>query len=55
MQKFINYNIKIAIVGDYSKHASKPPKDFIYGSNNGSSIFFVPSIDDALRMLDNAK
>jgi hypothetical protein len=51
LQKFINYHKKIAIVGDYSKYTSKPLKDFIYESNNGNSIFFVPSIEEALLKL----
>lgn len=53
LQKFINYRIKIAIVGDYSKYTSKPLKDFIYESNKGNSIYFVPNIDDALLKLDS--
>jgi hypothetical protein len=52
LQKFINYRKKIAIVGDYSKYTSKPLKDFIYESNNGNSIFFVSSIEEALLKLD---
>ena len=32
LQKFINYQIKFAIYGDYSKYTSKPLKDFIYES-----------------------
>jgi hypothetical protein len=55
LQKFINYRKKIAIVGDYSKYTSKPLKDFIYESNKGNSIYFVPSIDDAVIKLDSAE
>lgn len=55
LQKFINYRKKIAIAGDYSKYTSKPLKDFMYKSNNGNSIFFVPSIEEALLKLDNDK
>ncbi len=55
LQKFINYRKKIAIVGDYSKYTSKPLKDFIYESNNGNSIYFLPSIEEAVRKLDNAQ
>ncbi len=32
LQKFINYQTKFAIYGDYSKYTSKPLKDFIYES-----------------------
>lgn len=55
LQKFINYRKKIAIVGDYSKYTSKPLRDFIYESNNGNSIYFLPSIEEAVIKLDNAE
>lgn len=51
LQKFINYQIKFAIIGDYSKYTSKPLKDFIYESNNGKDIFFVANEDEAIKML----
>jgi len=52
LQKFINYQIKFAIIGDYSKYTSKPLKDFIYESNKGKDIFFVATEDEAVKMLD---
>jgi len=55
LQKFINYRKKIAIVGDYSKYTSKPLKDFMYESNNGNSIYFVSSIEEALLKLDGSE
>ena len=51
LQKFINYQIKFAVYGDYSKYTSKPLKDFIYESNNGKDIFFVKDTDEAVKML----
>lgn len=51
LQKFINYQTKFAIYGDYSKYTSKPLKDFIYKSNNGKDIFFVENEDEAIEML----
>ena len=51
LQKFINYQMKLAIVGDYSHYTSKPLKDFIYESNSGKHIFFVFSMDEALEKL----
>ena len=51
LQKFINYQIRFAIIGDYSKYTSKPLKDFIYESNNGKDIFFVANEDEAIKML----
>lgn len=51
LQKFINYQIKFAIYGDFSKYTSKPLKDFIYESNKGKDIFFVSDADTAVKML----
>ena len=51
LQKFINYQTKFAIYGDYSKYTSKPLKDFIYESNKGKDIFFVENEDEAIKML----
>lgn len=51
LQKFITYQFKIAIVGDFSGYTSKPLKDFIYESNNGKDIFFVSSEEDAIKKL----
>ena len=51
LQKLVNYNIKLAIYGDYSIYTSKPLKDFIYESNNGKDIFFVENEDEAIKML----
>lgn len=51
LQKFVNYHIKIAIYGDYSKYTSKPLKDFIYESNKGKDVFFVSTQDEAIEVL----
>ena len=51
LQKFINYQTKFVIYGDFSKYTSKPLKDFIYESNNGKDIFFVTNEDEAIKML----
>ena len=55
LQKFVNYHIKVAIVGDYSVYTSKPLKDFIYESNKGNHVFFVSSMEDAVTKLEGAK
>lgn len=54
LQKFINYQFKFAIVGDFSGYPSKPLKDFIYESNKGRDIFFVSSEEDAVVKLSRA-
>lgn len=51
LQKFINYQAKIAVFGDFSKYTSKPLKDFIYESNKGKDIFFVPTKEEAAEYL----
>ena len=51
LQKFVNYQLKVAIVGDYSGYMSKPLRDFIYESNNGSHVFFVATVEEALAKL----
>lgn len=54
LQKFINYNTKLAIVGDFSGYTSKSLADFIRESNRGKDIFFVATEDEAIRMLEKA-
>ncbi|HEX2925567.1 MAG TPA: DUF4180 domain-containing protein [Ruminiclostridium sp.] len=51
LQKFINYNMKLAIVGDFSVYTSENLKDFIYESNNGKNIFFLPDEKLAIEKL----
>lgn len=53
LQKFINYNMKFAVIGDFSAIASKPLRDFIYESNKGKDIFFVSSRKEAVDRLCN--
>ena len=55
LQKFVNYQFKVAIVGDFSGYTSKPLKDFIYESNNGSHVFFVATQAEAIEKLSRAK
>jgi len=43
-----NYYIKFAVYGDFSKYTGKPLRDFIYESNQGRDIFFVPTEEDAV-------
>lgn len=54
LQKFVNYQLVVAIVGDYSGYTSKPLRDFIYESNNGSHVFFVSTADEAMDKLSRA-
>lgn len=54
LQKFINYRIKAAIWGDFSRYASKPLRDFIYESNKGRDFFFAETREEAVRRLAEA-
>ena len=55
LQKFINYRVKAAIYGDYSRYTSKPLRDFIYESNNGYDFFFVSTKEEAVQKLTEAR
>lgn len=48
LQKFSNYRIGLAIVGDFSKYESKSMRDFIFESNKTNHINFVQALEDAL-------
>lgn len=55
LQKFINYHVKMAIYGDYSRYTSKPLHDFLYDSNQGKDFFFVDTQEEAIRRLTEAE
>jgi hypothetical protein len=52
LQKFSNYRMKLAIVGDFSEIKSKSLSDFIRESNNRKIISFVSTLYEALSILD---
>lgn len=51
LQKYTNYQMKIAIVGDFDVYESKSLRDFIYECNQGRSIFFLKDKQAALEAL----
>ncbi|HMR20260.1 MAG TPA: DUF4180 domain-containing protein [Sphingobacterium sp.] len=51
LQKFSNYRMRLAIVGDFSTFSSKSLHDFIYESNKGKQVNFVASIHEAFHTL----
>ncbi|MFB5249166.1 DUF4180 domain-containing protein [Bacillus cereus] len=55
LQKFINYSVKIAIVGDFSMYTGKSLKDFIYECNKGKDIFFLATEQQAIEKLSSLK
>ena len=54
LQKYINYQIKMAVWGDFSRYTSKPLHDFIYESNQGRDFFFVGTEKEAVERLTGA-
>jgi hypothetical protein len=48
LQKFSNYRMQLAVVGDFSRHSRKSVRDFIYESNQGRQVNFVSTIAEAL-------
>lgn len=51
LQKFSNYCIPLAIVGDFSQYNSKSFQDFISESNITQHINFATSLPEALERL----
>jgi hypothetical protein len=51
LQKFSTYNVRLAIIGDFSKYSSKSLRDFIFESNKLGRINFVDSIEEAKEKL----
>ena len=51
LQKFSQYRMKLAIVGEFTKYGSKSLTDFIYESNKGGKISFVSSLEEAKAAL----
>lgn len=51
LQKFINYGVRFAIYGYFSRYTSKPLKDFMYESNKGKDIYFQPTASLAVDKL----
>lgn len=51
LQKFVQYRMPLAVVGDFSKYTSKSLRDFIYECNQGRQVNFVPELSGALKDL----
>lgn len=47
MQKFVNYRLRLAIVGDISRHvaASSALRALVHESNRADHVWFVPDLD----------
>lgn len=51
IQKFVTYQLRVAIIGDFSIYTSKALKDFIYESNHGKDLFFVADMEEGIQKL----
>lgn len=51
LQKFSNYRVRLAIVGDFDKYNSNSLRDFIFESNNGRMVNFTATVEEALQRL----
>ncbi|SDL58551.1 protein of unknown function [Pedobacter sp. ok626] len=51
LQKFSNYRVQLAIVGDFSKYPGQSIKDFIFESNKGRQVNFLGSVKEAVERL----
>lgn len=51
LQKFSNYKVRLAIVGDFSKYTGASVRAFIYEANKGRQVNFVASRAEALQVL----
>lgn len=49
LQKFSNYRMRLAIVGDFSKYTSKSFNDFKFECNKAKQIHFAGSLDEVLE------
>lgn len=51
LQKFSNYRMPLAIIGDFSKYTNKSVNAFMYECNRGKQINFVGSLAEAINVL----
>lgn len=55
LQKFVNYRVKLAIIGDFSAYTSQSLQDFIYECNKGSHFLFLSTEQQAIDKLSMLK
>lgn len=51
LQKFSNYRLRLAIIGNFEAYTSRSITDFIYESNKGRQINFVDTLSKALQVV----
>lgn len=51
LQKYSNYHMKLAIIGEFAKYNSNALNSFIIECNRGNHIFFVGDLESAVKKL----
>ena len=48
MQKFVNYRVRLAVVGDVSRHVTESSalRDFVHETNQGSQVWILADFDE---------
>ena len=56
IQKFVQYQRRLAIVGDISRHLAESSalRAFVYESNRGNEVWFLASLDELNQRLAQA-
>ncbi len=56
VQKFVNYHLRLAIVGDIAGYVDESPalRDFVRESNRGDQIWFVNNLEELDQRLQRA-
>ncbi|MBC2674809.1 DUF4180 domain-containing protein [Listeria booriae] len=50
-QKLVTYQLRLAIIGDYSSYVSKSWQDYMFESNKGNNVYFVATEREAVEKL----
>jgi len=53
LQKFSNFRVRLAVVGDFNKYSSRSFNDFMHESNKGKHVVFVSSVIEGLNILSH--
>lgn len=51
LQKFSNYKMRLAIIGEFAKYPGTSVRDFIYESNKGRLVNFLGTVAQAAERL----
>ena len=56
MQKFVNYRVRLAVVGDVSRHVGESTalRDFVHETNQGRQVWFLADFEELGEKLRTA-